>query len=77
MKIISRVLRNSQCKLHAPAAAAGSVAKALGALFSGAPGLKDLLGASGLLLLCVSDSRLEGDRDRRSKREERFGSGSV
>lgn len=36
-----------------------------------------MLGASGLLLLRVSDWRLEGDRDRRSNREERFGSGSV
>lgn len=62
---------------YIPAAAAGSVAKALGPLFSVIPGLKDLLGASGLLLLRVSDPRLEGDRDRRSSREDRFGSGSI
>lgn len=63
--------------LHTPAAAAGSVAKAFGPTLSVAAGLIDLLGASGLLLLCVSESLREGDRDRRSKRDERFGSGSV
>lgn len=65
------------CKIHIPAAAAGSVAKAFGPLLSAVPGLRDLLAANGLLLLCVSDSRLEGERDRRSNREDRFGSGSV
>ena len=62
---------------YAPAAAAGSVAKAFGPAVWVAPGLSDLLGANGLLLLRVSDPRLDGDRDRRSNREDRFGSGSV
>ena len=63
--------------IHVPAAAAGSAAKALGPTFSAAPGLIDFVGASGLLVLRVSDSLRDGDRDRRSKRDERFGSGSV
>lgn len=63
--------------LRLPAAAAGSAAKAFGPTLSAAAGLIDLVGASGLLLLCVPDSLRDGDRDRRSKRDERFGSGSV
>ena len=57
-----------------PAAAAGSRP---GVLLSSRPGLKDELLAKGLRLLLTSGCLPEGERERRSKREERLTSGSV
>lgn len=59
-----------------PAAAAGS-SGVLGVFLSSAPGLKGVFGAKGLRLRCVSEVLLVGERERLSKREERFTSGSV
>ena len=56
-----------------PAAAAGS----RGVLFPSDPGLNGVLWPRGLRLRLTSADLLEGDLERRSKRELRFGSGSV
>ena len=56
-----------------PAAAAGS----RGVFLLSDPGLKGVFGAKGLRLRCVSDVLLVGERERLSKREIRFTSGSV
>ncbi len=57
-----------------PAAAAGSLEVDF---LSSEPGLKDDFSGLGLRLRLVSECRLEGDRERRSKREDRLTSGSV
>ena len=56
-----------------PAAAAGS----RGVFLPSIPGLKGVFGAKGLRLRCVSEVLVVGERERRSKREVRFISGSV
>ena len=56
-----------------PAAAAGSG----GAFLLSDPGLNGVFGVKGLRLRCVSDVLLVGERERLSKREIRFTSGSV
>lgn len=58
---------------YEPAAAAGSSA---GFFFSSGVGLRGCL-PSGLLLRLDSDFLADGDRERRSKRDERLTSGSV
>ena len=57
-----------------PAAAAGSEPDFFP---SSDPGLKGASLGRGLLLRLDSECRLLGERDRRSKRDERFASGSV
>ena len=63
------------CTSNLPAAAAGSPPGAF--LFSSDLGLKADSLATGLRLRLDSECRLDGERDRRSKREDRLTSGSV
>lgn len=67
------LLRNKKLVVGLPAAAAGSV----GVFLSSDPGLKGVFWPKGLRLRLASEVLVDGDLERRSKREERLGSGSV